>query len=348
MVLFLRSEVEETDMEQAIIHGKADLFESFLRHTADLIEDVNPYVAEVLKHMAQAHNIIHETKEGEHRETWEQEVEAEVEDHMHAWREVHAGGGDGHGHGEDPALKEFKEESTFRTKVVLDYAMTHVKLAFVALKTFSAGQKPSSSIAKPASARRPRSATAPPAELSDLSISLTPVAKEDDDNEGSLLRTPSTPKSSLMERVLTSKADDRKQAGMLKLKQAMAQAHTEIDVIQLLGYIRADIWDDWMGEVIINMASVGTIRPAVITAVEELQYLQTHLFASKEEDIFGVELGFNHGPTTSTESDDEEAKSASLAALDLDPVRTTQTRAPFLVRYHRGRFYPTGSAQTSG
>jgi hypothetical protein len=61
-----------------------------------------------------------------------------------------------------------------------------------------------------------------------------------------------------------------------------------------------------------------------------------------------VELGFNHGPTTSTESDDEEAKSASLAALDLDPVRTTQTRAPFLVRYHRGRFYPTGSAQTSG
>ena len=59
--------VQETDMEEAIIHGKADLFESFLRHTADLITDVNPAVCQVLKHMADAHNIIHEVKEGDHR-----------------------------------------------------------------------------------------------------------------------------------------------------------------------------------------------------------------------------------------------------------------------------------------
>ena len=129
------STVLETDMDQAIIHGKADLFEGFLRHTADLIEDLNPSISSMLKRMAQAHNIIHETKEGEHREQWEQDIEANVTEHMNLWRELHSHAeGGGHGDAEHAHLKEFKEESEFRTKVVLDAAMTQVRAAFVALK----------------------------------------------------------------------------------------------------------------------------------------------------------------------------------------------------------------------
>ena len=119
-------------MEQAIIHGKADLFEAFLRHTADLIEDLNPSICQVLKRMAQAHNIIHESREGEHRETWEQEIEANVDQHMVMWRQLK---GDAGGHGDaGHRLVEFKEESDFRTRLVLDAAMTQVRAAFLALK----------------------------------------------------------------------------------------------------------------------------------------------------------------------------------------------------------------------
>eukprot|EP01050_Picozoa_sp_SAG11_P016227 SAG11_NODE_2189_length_3707_cov_2.141075_4_plen_169_part_00 len=131
------STVMETDMEQAIILGKADLFEAFLHHTADLIEDLAPSVSEVLNNMAQAHNIIHETKEGIHREKWEQDVESNIAEHMTVWREVHQHGGGDHANAAASAsahLKEFKEENQFRTKVVLDYAMVHVKKAFLALR----------------------------------------------------------------------------------------------------------------------------------------------------------------------------------------------------------------------
>ena len=51
----------------------------------------------------------------------------------------------------------------------------------------------------------------------------------------------------LIEKVLASKAEDRKQAGMLKLKLALEMAKEELDVIEALSVIRADIWDDWMG-----------------------------------------------------------------------------------------------------
>ena len=127
------SVILETDMEEAIIHGKADLFENFLLHTADLIEDLNPSVSQVLKCMALAHNIIHETKEGDHREKWEQEIESKVDNHMDAWRKVH-GHAQGHGDSEHAKLVEFKQESEYRTRVVLDAAMVQVQAAFVALK----------------------------------------------------------------------------------------------------------------------------------------------------------------------------------------------------------------------
>ena len=75
----------------------------------------------------------------------------------------------------------------------------------------------------------------------------------------------------LIEKVLASKAEDRKQAGMLKLKLALEMAKEELDVIEALSVIRADIWDDWMGEVIVDMASHG-VSAMVIKSVEELQY----------------------------------------------------------------------------
>ena len=260
--------VSETDMEEAIIHGKAVLFESFLRHTASMIADMNPAVSSVLKHMADAHNIIHEVRDGEHRETWEQDVEDTVNDHMEVWSQVHGGAG-GHGGG-DYELKKFKEETVFRSRVVLDLAMEKVKKAFFDLKGEAVGR----------SIERTQSVGT--MDLSSVSLDLE--------------RVPSTPKSSLMERVLAAKAEDRKQAGVLNLKQAIEAASTELDVIQASGYILADIWDDWFGEVLIDMAAVGTIPRPVISAVEELQYLQTHLFACKEAELFGVKFNFNHDP----------------------------------------------------
>lgn len=308
--------VMETDMEEAIIHGKADLFESFLNHTADLISDVSPVVSKVLKHMAQAHNIIHEVKEGDHRERWEQEVEEIVEEHMQTWCQVHKGGG-GHG-GEDHHLKEFKEETIFRTRVVLDLAMTEVKRAFVDIKQEAAdsarreGRSLSSgNMATQVSRRRSRTTSA---------ISLV------DNNEDELLLTmPSTPKSSLMEQVLAAKAEDRKQAGLLNLKQAIDAASSELDVIQASGFIRADIWDDWFGEVLIDMAAVGTIPRHVITAVEELQYLQTHLFASKETDILGVNLGFTYQEDIPSQSVVEFGLEDELDGED-DPLTITRLK----------------------
>lgn len=118
-----------------------------------------------------------------------------------------------------------------------------------------------------------------------------------------------------METILASKAEDRKQAGLLKVKLALEMAKEELDVIEALSIIRADIWDDWMSEVIIDMAS-HHVCPAVTKAVEELQYLQTHLFANKEEDILG------HALPISSESDpDEEEPMEGEDALSITRMR---------------------------
>eukprot|EP01050_Picozoa_sp_SAG11_P016226 SAG11_NODE_2189_length_3707_cov_2.141075_3_plen_233_part_00 len=136
----------------------------------------------------------------------------------------------------------------------------------------------------------------------------------------------------LLEGVLTSEAESRKQAGVLKLKLALDSADSEIDVIQALGYIRADIWDDWMGEVIIDMAARGNISSDVIASVEELQYLQTHLFASKEEDILGQALDFTYRP----EDGDAESSEDELEleeGMDLLSITRLKWRAETLAEH---------------
>ena len=254
-------EVSEEDLEQAVVHGKADLFESFLLHTAKLIQPMDATTAEVLERMAHAHNIIHEVKEGDHREQWEQRVEEAVNKHMNAWRKVH--GSDG-GHGGD-SLAVLKEEYKCRAKVVLKYAMRHVRSAFVALKSARTGDKP----------RRTTSGNLL------IPLARTITAEEDPDIE-------------LVENILCAKAEDKKKSGLLNIKIAVDHATCELDLIQASTSILADIWDDWMGELLVDMVATGNTVPGVIRSVEELQYLQTHLFADAKADVLGkVELNFH-------------------------------------------------------
>jgi hypothetical protein len=269
-------EVSEEDLEQAVVHGKAVLFESFLLHTAKLIQPMDATTAEVLERMAHAHNIIHEVKEGEHREQWEQWVENSVNKHMDAWRKVH--GSDG-GHGGDN-LAELKEEYRCRAKVVLNYAMKHVKSAFVALKTSRTGDKP----------KRSKSGH----------LLLVRTTSQDD------------PDKELVENILCAKAEDKKKSGLLNIKIAVDHATCELDLIQALTIILADIWDDWMSELLIDMVVTGKTVPGVIRSVEELQYLQTHLFADAKADVIGkVELNFHtrHSSKALLVEDDDDSSS---------------------------------------
>eukprot|EP01047_Picozoa_sp_COSAG01_P001301 COSAG01_NODE_28_length_36622_cov_14.695751_30_plen_963_part_00 len=258
-------DVSEEDMERAAVHGKADLFENFLQHTADLIAPLDRTVSKVLKCMAVAHNIIHETKEGEHREQWEQEIEAKIERHMMVWRRMHSASPTaGHGGDDEPHLGEIKEEAKYRTKLVLNRAMKQVSAAFLALKPRGRGSE-----------------------------------FEDE-------------RQNLMEKILSSKAEDKKKAGLLKLKVAVEHATSELEVITALSVIRADIWDDWMGEVIIDVVSQGRSSPGVIRSLEELQYLQTHLFEEKEKDILGeIQLGF-HARDSDVKRDDDRPPQSPL------------------------------------
>lgn len=81
-------------------------------------------------------------------------------------------------------------------------------------------------------------------------------------------------------------ADDKRHTGLLKLDAAMENVDADIDVIKVMNTVRSDIWDDWMGELITEMATTDRLNKGCIEIAEKLQHLQTHLFATRKGDIF--------------------------------------------------------------
>ena len=81
-------------------------------------------------------------------------------------------------------------------------------------------------------------------------------------------------------------AEDKIPTALVKLGAAMDAVQKEIDVIKVMNTVRSNIWDDWMGELLVELSHCEELPDGIILVAEELQHLQTHLFATKKGDIF--------------------------------------------------------------
>ena len=123
--------ITEADLAQGVVHGKAWVFQSFVKMVGNLVEDLHHPTHVALDCMAPAHEIIHEMND-ESAELWVQNVDLEVDKQMKLWRgivyalnpELTSG----------KSLAEYKQHHFARTHVVVELGCHKVKDAIFALR----------------------------------------------------------------------------------------------------------------------------------------------------------------------------------------------------------------------